>query len=214
MTTVDEDEWSTLAGHLTETEWGRANRYIRLADRKQFVLGRGLLRHLGEQLTGQASADLRISTAENGKPFFPDYPDIGFNLSHSGGWLLFAFLFDGGEVGVDVERIQQERDLSSVVQQYFSEEEQTEIQSGDSLPLFYRYWTRKEALLKAYGLGLVDGLEEISLLDGAYRLSFGASDLFPLVGRRYQVLSFRVGNGVVGSLAWDGKVDVVGFLDL
>ena len=44
------------------------------------------------------------SRSENGKPFFPAYPDFHYNISHSGDYAALAFA--GQPVGIDIQKIQ------------------------------------------------------------------------------------------------------------
>lgn len=79
-----------------------------------------------------------IALAERGKPFFPDYPDLHFNLSHTRGAVLAGLA--GLPVGVDVERIRPVRP-----------------RTGEMLGLpeteadFFRGWVRREARAKRTG---------------------------------------------------------------
>ncbi len=70
-----------------------------------------------------------------------------FNLSHSFDYVVFLS-FDR-ECGIDIEKIREGKErLKSYV---FSSSEQMRIHSDSD---FYQFWTRKEALGKAYGNGL------------------------------------------------------------
>jgi 4'-phosphopantetheinyl transferase len=60
-------------------------------------------------------------------------------------------------VGVDVEAISPDRDYSGVAAHVLSPPERDELlalPSGDRPFAFVRYWSRKEAVLKALGFGL------------------------------------------------------------
>jgi 4'-phosphopantetheinyl transferase len=81
---------------------------------------------------------------------------VHFNLSHSGKWALIA-VSEGAEVGVDVENVRRQDDLQSVARRLFSTGEQealNRLTAEKYAQAFYRCWTRKEAVLKAWGLGL------------------------------------------------------------
>lgn len=83
---------------------------------------------------------------EQGKPFFPDFPEHRFNLSHTRGLCLCA-LSTAGPVGVDVEGVRPRRaDLPRYV---MSEEEFASFDG--SWEDFYRIWTLKEAFCKYLG---------------------------------------------------------------
>ena len=91
----------------------------------------------------------RLTCESNGKPFFEDYPDFYFNISHSEN--LIAVAVADSPVGVDIEK---KRDANlKIAERFFSEREKDFAKDSDS---FFYVWTRKEALLKKTGEGLKD----------------------------------------------------------
>lgn len=97
----------------------------------------------------------RTCGGPHGKPVLrsPAVP-VRFSVSHSGGWCVVAFAL-GVEVGVDVEQIRLRGDMLPVRALAPGERE---VLAGcapaEREAAFIRYWTRKEALLKATGDGL------------------------------------------------------------
>lgn len=89
-----------------------------------------------------------IEKSVNDKPYFKDYPDIRFSISHSGNLVVLAM--SETEVGIDIEEIKP-RNFEAVVNRHFSEDEKKE---AADLEGFLRVWTRKEAYLKLTGEGL------------------------------------------------------------
>jgi len=105
---------------------------------------------------------LVFSQAEHGKPFLPDYPDCHFNISHSGDFLAIA-VTNSGEIGIDIEQLKQKSDFYPLVKRCFSEVEQAYwmgLPEAQKCKEFYRYWTRKEAFVKATGRGIALGLNQ------------------------------------------------------
>lgn len=89
----------------------------------------------------------RLTCESNGKPFFEDYPDFHFNISHSED--LIAVAVSKRPVGVDIEIL---RDVNlEIAGRFFSEKEIRFIKTDRD---FLYVWTRKEALLKKTGEGL------------------------------------------------------------
>lgn len=78
---------------------------------------------------------------ERGKPFFPDAPEVCFNISHTGGAALAAV--SDRPVGVDVERIRPVR--AAALRRVAGTESETE---------FFRLWVRREARTKLRGDGI------------------------------------------------------------
>ncbi len=96
-------------GILDEAEKERAARYHYEADRRKFILKRGVLRQLlGNYLNTQPS-QLRYTTNEFGKPALDQCfgSNLQFSLSSSGDTTLLAFA-EGRRVGVDIERVRQD----------------------------------------------------------------------------------------------------------
>ncbi len=100
-------------------------------------------------------------------------PPIDFNIAHSENVLLVGVCANG-RIGVDGEVLRVEAKLGSIAP-YFSAEERQRIAQAppDDRPLeYYRCWTAKEAFVKAIGLGLSFGLNQVETAsDGRGRLS-------------------------------------------
>jgi 4'-phosphopantetheinyl transferase len=96
-------------------------------------------------------------STDHGKPMLlhPE-EDVDFSLSHSGGRVAVA-VARRALVGVDVEVVEPDRDYSGVATHVLSPPERDELLAlpGSDRPFaFARYWSRKEAVLKATGFGL------------------------------------------------------------
>lgn len=87
----------------------------------------------------------QIVRADGGKPCFPDYPQVQFNLSHTGGAVL-AGLSDR-PLGVDIERIRPVR--PQMMRRMAGAETEEE---------FFRRWVCWEARKKYSGEGIGAGL--------------------------------------------------------
>jgi 4'-phosphopantetheinyl transferase len=91
-----------------------------------------------------------------GKPFIESSP-TSFNVSHTNRAFLIA-IHSRFRVGIDLEMLDGGEDLHGMADYAFSPEEQKEWSAGTP---FLEIWTRKEALLKAAGLGLTGDLRAI-----------------------------------------------------
>ncbi len=147
---------------LSEDERDRAKRYRQPRDCQQFVTVRGFLRQrLGDYLA-LAPESLRFRYGKHGKPEIDPalQPDrsLWFNTSHSGGMALLAFSWDGA-IGVDLEapRSMSDHHVLKLAQRFFLAPEVDALErvnGAERSALFLRYWTCKEAYLKATGVGL------------------------------------------------------------
>ncbi len=151
---VDADVGAVLERHLTLDERDRAGRFVVPEDGANFVVGRGRMREVLADYVEQPAADLRFAYAKHGKPrLVMDGPAPFFNLSHSGNRAVLA-VSRSVDVGVDIERIRPvERGLA---RRFFSAAEVAALEALPSdqwLDGFFRCWTRKEAVLKALGVG-------------------------------------------------------------
>jgi 4'-phosphopantetheinyl transferase len=155
-----------LEGLLDPEEERRANRFAFGGLRHAFVVAHGALRHLLSRYLDLCPTDVRISYDSYGKPALASrVRDIDFNLTHSGELAAIA-IASGCEVGIDIEAIRPTPDLLSVGDSLFRLEEAAEIRS---LPPnlraqgFFHCWVRKEACIKATGVGLSTPLSSFSV---------------------------------------------------
>lgn len=153
---------------LDGLERSRWERFQSPAARRRFVLCRAALRAV---LCGQidcSNESLAFLAAKHGKPFalVNGVPvSISFNVSHSGNHGLIA-VAPKGRLGVDVEERAPRRNLENLIEGVFSPKERAELQSlggCQQLHAFFRFWTVKEALVKAYGKGLSMKVEELEI---------------------------------------------------
>jgi 4'-phosphopantetheinyl transferase len=144
---------------LSASELERMARYIQHADRVRFGLARSILRELlGERLACDP-AQIEFAAGEYGRPALAAHPEMSFNVSHSGERLLIA-LSMARTVGVDIEVVNPLLDWRSLIDIVCAPEEAHHILTVRD---FYRCWTAKEALLKATGVGIGEGLKSIDL---------------------------------------------------
>ncbi len=170
---VRADRLTVLASTLTEEEQARAARYIQEINRAWFSAGRGFLREVLSRYTGIAASDLRFRYGTQGKPELSSNEGrLQFNVSHSDQHLMIA-VAQGRQVGIDVEHIRSLTDMNMIAARFFSARENSILR--DLLPpqrmiAFYHAWTRKEAILKAYGEGISEVLDsvEVTLAPGEY----------------------------------------------
>lgn len=153
---------------LNEDEAQRAARFHFPADQRRFTVGRGLLRLLlGRYLDAQPT-QLCFAYNAYGKPQLAvvgEEPALHFNLSHSGEIALYAFARHY-HLGIDVEQMRANLEWDALAQHVFSPYEQAtlaRLPASEQLPAFFRGWTRKEAFIKARGMGLSLPLDQFDV---------------------------------------------------
>lgn len=146
-----------MAPLLTPDEKEHSERYVFSAGQESFVAGRGLLRRvLGDYLDTDPRR-LLLKADRHGKPRLAGRwaGDLDFSVSHSGAIVLVAV--GRGSVGIDVEEIRGDVAYEQIVSRFFSAAEREALESlpaASRMRAFFNCWVRKEAYVKAKGLGL------------------------------------------------------------
>ena len=147
---------------LDESEQTQARKFKNELLHKRYVEVHGQLRNCLAQTLNQPPEKIRINKMEHGKPYLADYPELAFNLSHSADRLMLAVGWNC-QLGVDMEICKQRINLSGLVDKCFAEEEAdywNQLPESQKIQAFYRFWTRKEAFVKATGHGIASGLNQ------------------------------------------------------
>lgn len=147
---------------LSNEELDKASCFFHQKDKETFIANRFFLRTiLSAFIPNLTPSKIQFHFSGNKKPAVCG---IEFNISHSGDYIFTAI--SPSPIGVDIEAINPEFDYPPLLNEHFSIEEQSFITSGkNELLNFYTLWTRKEALLKASGEGLIDQLNEVNVLN-------------------------------------------------
>jgi 4'-phosphopantetheinyl transferase len=140
---------------ISKEENARASRYISEQHKKAFTYQHHLLRkHLSHWLN-ISHHDVNLSINPFGKPELQNTP-FHFNMSRSGNHL--AFYFGPTDGGIDIETIRPSAPFQEIAKLHFHSNEQQFISSDLD---FFTLWTRKEAVLKAMGTGLLSRIDDI-----------------------------------------------------
>lgn len=173
---------------LSPQELRKSARFRFQKDRRLYLTGRGMLRKLCSEVLGVPGQDIRIGEGQYGKPYLMDYSGVlPFNMSNSGSFVVQAFDFGRQEIGVDIEVINKEFEYWDVAGHYFSKKECDQIYNHRD---FYRLWTKKEALLKVTGVGLVDDLPNVDLSAKMNRVEVADERLLPFKNKAYTLYTF------------------------
>lgn len=185
---------------LDPVELDRMNRFRFDTDRERFILGHGLLRTL---LGGYLERDpslIRMARGPFGKPYL-ERKSLRFNLSDTKDAVIIAFATDM-ELGADIETMTREVDHRAVSEHYFTVPEVRNIQeAAEPKRRFLELWTRKEAVLKASGVGIMEDLRVLRV-DGERNSMLIEHDAFvAMASPQYHVQTWHVGADHLISLA-------------
>ena len=151
---------------LDPIERQRANRFYFERDRQGFICARGMLKQILSGYLNRPASSVGLITLDHGKPALASAGNphgLDFNLSHSGNRVAIA-VATRTSVGVDIECMERTRDWQALADHIFSTQELAELaelsESG-RVRGFFNGWTRKEAYLKAVGIGLIDDLKSV-----------------------------------------------------
>lgn len=187
---------------LDASERERAARFRFDADRERFILGHGWMRSMLGMALGMPAADLRFVRGPFGKPQLEGH-DLRFNFSDTKDAVLLG-MTNGIDIGIDIETMHRRVDHDAVAGHYFTQDETnllSELTGDDRKRRFLELWTRKEAVLKASGVGIMDDLKELRVLDGTNMMQVSHPDFVRLSPPEYHVRTWRIGDSHLVSLA-------------
>jgi 4'-phosphopantetheinyl transferase len=155
---------------------------------------------------------LRLVRGRHGKPTLLDtgVGPVHFNLSRSGDCCLIAVTAIG-PVGVDVERVVAFPELEAIASSRFGPTESAAIlrlRGERRLRAFYNCWTRKEAYLKATGVGLTTPVDAVTVtVDDAQASILSLDDGDP---DAWALVAIRPAPDLIGAMAVRGAPELSG----
>lgn len=206
--TAANERWREV---LSPDEQERAARFRFAKDRVQYSASRGILRLLLSRCLKTKPTDIRFSYNDHGKPFLPDEQNpakLQFNIAHSHGLALCAFTLDR-PIGVDIEQIRPEVATQEIAERFFAPEEVhtlLQLQPSEQAATFFECWTRKEAFIKARGLGLSLPLNQfvVAFGPGAKPALVSAKD-DPQASSRWSIADLQPASGYKGAVAVESR---------
>lgn len=145
---------------LSDYRLKKADNYRLEAD-KLLCLAAGIALNKGLKEFNLNEKNLIVKENKYGKLFFENKKDIKFNLSHSKDTAIAVI--SNKEIGCDIEKLRKYDE--KIAKKYFSKKENDFINlSINKDESFTRVWTLKESFLKAIGVGLIQNMNEISII--------------------------------------------------
>ncbi len=146
---------------LTREEIEYCNRIRSVNQRTTWISCHVNLRMMLGNFLESNPAEVEFKKNRYGRLYLPK-SNLYFNVSHTDSSWLLGFSF-GGKIGVDLEKLAGNEDLTSLIAYAFSSIEADYCNGGNLQERFLEIWTLKEAFLKAAGVGLVDNLGLINV---------------------------------------------------
>jgi 4'-phosphopantetheinyl transferase len=154
---------------LSQAEEVQRGRFVFDVDRRLYWISHVLVRTVLARYLGCEPGELEFRPNRYGRPEVvrpAAWPRLRFNLSHTRGLACCGVTWSR-DLGVDVEDAARREVGPEVAEHFFS---RTEVADLRGQPLdqqqqqFFRYWTLKEAYIKARGMGLSLPLDCFSFL--------------------------------------------------
>ncbi len=162
----DDHHQSDHQSLLSHAEIDVANKFFFARDRNRYINSRGILRCILGRYLSTEPHEITIDRGEHGKPLLEKSPyQMEFNLSHSRGLGIFVFAI-GKRIGIDVEYIRPLSDYEQIAKFFLTSNEMEALcQLPEEIRLqgFYKAWTRKEAFVKALGVGIGNALHKFEV---------------------------------------------------
>jgi|SRR5665213_250939 len=166
---------------LDPAEQAQADRFHFAADRQTYIAAHWLVREALASVDGLPPADWRFVVEKRGKPAVDpalDRRDLRFNLSHTRGFVACAVSL-GITLGIDVEPLSRAATGADIAKRFFSPSELSILRAVNEdrqAATFLRFWTLKEAFIKATGEGLYRPLDSFSFSLEPVSIAFEPED--------------------------------------
>lgn len=204
---VDRDAGADDGGVLSPPERARREAFRFARDRARYATSHTALHRLLGAYLECAPDAVRLITGPGGKPALDPRTHsnpLWFSMAASGPLALIA-VTRAADVGVDLEELAPFPDLGEVAADHFSPEERAAIAAAtgaERLATFYRCWTRKEAYLKALGVGLRQPLHRFAVsADAGATAALIHVDGDPAAAAQWSIIHLEPRAGFVGAVA-------------
>lgn len=197
---------------LNEEEIIRANRFYFSRHKRRFTVARAQTRLILSRYIPELPESLQFHTNHYGKPGLQHSENICFNLSHSRDLALLA-VGQQHPMGVDLEFFSP-RSYHGIAKQLFSPEE---LQYYLALPnylkpkCFFEIWAKKEAFIKACGMGLSYPTKQFTVP----MLAYDEKPIFePLHNQHWLIRSFMPQALCYAALCYHPDIEEIRFIPI
>lgn len=181
---------------LSLEEKNRAAAFQFDVHRGRFISCRAMVRRVLAERVGCSPERLEFGYGAYGKPYLREFSEVHFSISHSENRAALALA--EFEVGIDIEVERKLEDLDLLAEQCLNGEEKKVVAGCrpiEASRLFLKFWTRKEAVLKALGIGLSYQLDKINASKANVQIESGG------ILRQVTWSGIKAGPGIVAAVA-------------
>ena len=151
---IDENTFQFLLKFVQTEKQDRVLKQKIKRNADNMLVGEILAKTVIKRTFGVDIAKQKFAYSEYGKPYLSNDPNVHFNVSHSGDYVVCAVF--NKPIGVDIQKIGEYN--SDVSKKVCNEKELLQIENSlDKASEFTKLWTQKEAVLKMYGTGIAGG---------------------------------------------------------
>lgn len=155
-------------GKFHPAEQEKIKRYRRWEDAQLSLLGKLLLMKGAGAMGVENTGHMHLQYSQYGKPGWKHSP-FYFNISHSGNIVVCA-VTKSMEIGIDIE-VKHQVNISDFKIQMIPTEWERIMSAEDKTTAFFKYWTEKEAVIKAYGSGLSMALQSFEVVNSCTKIN-------------------------------------------
>lgn len=149
-----------LENFLKYEEIEKLTAYKSEVSKINFAVSRSILNKGFETILDIPFSNVIVLRDKYYKPYIKNQNEIKFNISHTDGYVVIGF--SKRELGIDIEKVNDDFAFEDILENCFTFREIDNI--GLDAPMFYKYWTAKEAYLKYEGYGLIRSPKEIEVI--------------------------------------------------
>jgi len=187
-----------FAEFLSHDELQKSELFYNEDDKKRYIMSHGSIRIiLGESLN-VAPKNINFQYNPYGKPEVHGNQHIYFNSSHTKNYCAIS-VSKQYELGIDIEEKRlKELEIYPLVSMLHENEQKYLLKNKDDIiHNFYKLWTAKEALLKAYGIGLSTGLHTSYIIPEQYAFNSYIKEFGKYKKSKSTIMSFSFEDSIV-----------------
>ncbi len=194
---------------LDKDEQQMASRFKFDELKQRYIICHGILRELLATYVAEPAAQLRIVQAQYGKPYLADFPELSFNMSHTGDCLAIA-IGQQCRLGVDIECYKVRNTWDGLVKKCFAQQEADYWYALDTSVrghAFYQFWVKKEAFVKAVGQGITLGLNQCVVNPNGFKTFLSVPE-HCFAAAQWHIEALVLPDNIFGAVVCDSVMDL------